>query len=214
MASPLTPSFLGKPIEICIVTRSHKRTLSSLCNLGIGPWRIYTCDSSNTTDQFYRGKASEYALLLCFAELPGGMVYEVIEPLVGGAGGNIFEDWLRVKGEGGIDCSPPNPHNRFIAETENMGFSQVHHIAYDCNNIPWEQRIKAFADRGMSVALQGRWNKDCRFAFFEDEDTGTTFETIAFEEGYDYPEPDEWFPAKEGESTEEGKEKEKEKKDD
>ena len=106
----------------------------------------------------------------------------------------------------------PFPRSRFIAE--NLGFSQVHHIAYDCNNIPWEHRIKAFADRGMSVALQGRWNKDCRFAFFEDEDTGTTFETIAFEEGYDYPEPDEWFPAKEGESTEEGKEKEKEKKDD
>ena len=38
-------------------------------------------------------------MLLCFAELPGGLVYEVIEPVVG-AGGNIFEDWLRVKGEG------------------------------------------------------------------------------------------------------------------
>ncbi|KAL9103490.1 MAG: hypothetical protein Q9163_001486 [Psora crenata] len=152
---------------MCIVTRSHKRTLAALARLGIGPWRIYSCNPQNTTHQTYRGQSSSYTLTFCYAELPGGMVYEVIEPV---SGPNIFNDWLdQGKGEG------------------------VHHIAYDCNHVPWEERIQGFAERGMGVVQEGKWRGDNRFAFFEDAETGTCFETIAFEEGFSYPEPDEWF---------------------
>lgn len=95
------------------------------------------------------------------------MVYEVIQPV---SGPTIFQDFLDKQGEG------------------------VHHIAYDCNNIPMADRIKMFKERGLDLAQGGSWRGDNAFAFFESEETGTCFETISFEDGWDYPEPDEWFP--------------------
>jgi len=55
-------SFLGKAVEIAIVTGDHKRTMEGLCRLGIGPWRIYTFSPENTTNQTYHGKPSPYTL--------------------------------------------------------------------------------------------------------------------------------------------------------
>ncbi|KAG8533050.1 uncharacterized protein KY384_001833 [Bacidia gigantensis] len=162
-------SFLGKPIEICIVSRNHRRTLAALTNLGIGPWRIYTCLPTNTSEQTFRGKSSAFTMVLCFADLPGGMVYEVIEPV---SGANIFSEFLEERGEG------------------------IHHVAYDCNDIPWEDRINGFEERGLSMAQGGNFRGENRFAFFESEEAGTCFETLWFREGYEYPEPEEWFPAR------------------
>ena len=53
------------------------------------------------------------------------MVYEVIEPV---SGHNICHDWLD-QGRGEV----------------------IHHVAYDCNGLPWDERIKEFAQRGMKV---------------------------------------------------------------
>ena len=110
---------------------------------------------------------------LCFADISpqSDIVYEVIQPL---EGPTIFQDWLDNQG----------------------GKEGVHHIAYDCNNIPMEERVKMFEERGLRLAQSGHWGGDCRFAFFESEDTGTTFETIEFADGWEYQEPEEWFPAK------------------
>lgn len=151
------------------MTNNHERTLTALANLGIGPWRIYTCSPSDTQEQTYRGQNSPFTLRFCYAELPGGMVYEVIEPI---SGPNIFSEFLEEKGEG------------------------IHHLAYDCNGIPWEERVKGFEARGMPMAQGGSWRGENRFAFFECKEAATCFETISFEEGFDYPEPERWFPKK------------------
>jgi ABC-type multidrug transport system ATPase subunit len=37
----LSNSFLGNLIEICIVTRNHRRTMEGMVRLGIGPWRVH-----------------------------------------------------------------------------------------------------------------------------------------------------------------------------
>ncbi len=31
----------------------------------------------------------------------------------------------------------------------------IHHIAFECNNAPWEQRLKMFADRGFTAGIPG-----------------------------------------------------------
>ncbi|EKG19295.1 hypothetical protein MPH_03158 [Macrophomina phaseolina MS6] len=163
-----TATFLGNPMEICLVTRDYKRTISGLHALGVGPWRCYTFSPANTTNQTYRGQSSAFTLRVCFAELSPTMVYEVIQPV---SGPNIFQEYLDAHGEG------------------------VHHIAYDMNGIPFEERVKKFEERGFVMSQGGSWMGKNHFAFFETEErTGTCFETYEFPADWDYPEPEEWFP--------------------
>ena len=63
------------------ITSSHISTLRTIHSLGIVPWRIYTRNPTNTIAHFFRG--CTYCLKFCYAELPGGMAYEVIEPTSG-----------------------------------------------------------------------------------------------------------------------------------
>ena len=75
----------------------------------------------------------------------------------------------------------------------------IHHVAYDCNNIPFEQRQQGFKERGFEQSQGGSWLGKNHFAFFETEkETGTCFETIAWDDDWTLPEPDEWFPAAAG----------------
>lgn len=163
-------SFLGNPMEICIVTADHKRTIRGLHELGIGPWRVYTFSPANTTNQTYRGQASAFELRVCFAELSDSMVYEVIQPV---SGANIFQEFLAQHGEG------------------------IHHIAYDMHGKPFAERVDEFEKRGFKMVQGGSWMGKNHFAFFETEGaTGTCFETYEFPSDWDYPEPDEWFPSR------------------
>ncbi|KAH8728236.1 hypothetical protein GQ44DRAFT_724756 [Phaeosphaeriaceae sp. PMI808] len=172
MADSNNKSFLGNPMEICIVTPDFKKTIQGLWKMGIGPWRCYSFTPSNTTNQTYRGQSSAFTLRVCFAELSPTMVYEVIQP-VDGAGPNIFREWLDAHG------NAPG----------------IHHIAYDINGIPFTERVKEFEKRGFVMSQGGSWMGKNHFAFFETgEETGTCFETYEFPSDWEYPKPEEWFP--------------------
>ncbi len=160
-------AFLGKAVEVAIVTRDHMRTMAGLWRLGIGPWRVYTFSPENTAHQTYRGMPSAFTLKVCFARF-GGMAWELMEPV---SGPTIFQEFLEQHGEG------------------------IHHIAYDCNHVPFEQRLVEFARRGFSLVQSGSWLGRNQFAFFETEAATTTcFETYAFPEDWTDPEPEEWYP--------------------
>jgi hypothetical protein len=45
----------------------------------------------------------------------------------------------------------------------------IHHIAFDCNGLPCEQRLKLFADRGFLATQSGRWLDQNSFSFFDTE---------------------------------------------
>lgn len=161
-------TFLGRMVEIAIVTPDHRKTMEGLTRLGIGPWRVYTFDPTTVTDQTYQGKACEFTLKVCFAQ-HGDMVWELMEPV---SGPTIFADYLRDHGEG------------------------IHHVAYDCNDVPLEDRIAEMKRRGFRPVQSGKWMRENAFVFFDTDDATTTcFETYAFPEGWDYPEPEEWYPA-------------------
>jgi len=52
---------------------------------------------------------------------------------------------------------------------------------------------------GFESSQGGSWLGRNHFAFFETEEkTGTCFETIAWDEGWVLPEPEEWYPAEAG----------------
>ncbi|KAG7005027.1 hypothetical protein G7Y79_00022g052480 [Physcia stellaris] len=185
----LAPSFLGNPIEICIVrlplsfsfvTPSYRTTIQALTALGVGPWRVYTCSPENTTNQTYRGRPSAYTIKFCYASLPpSNITYEVIQPV---SGPSIFADYLASHATAGSE-----------------GGGGLHHVAYDCNGIPMEERVKKFDERGYSMVQSGTWMEGSTFMFFEGPQgvKGTWVETIEFGGG-EWPEAEEWFPEEAG----------------
>nr|WP_294169623.1 VOC family protein [uncultured Sphingomonas sp.] len=168
-ADPALAGFLGKVVEIAIVTRDAQRTMEGLWLAGIGPWRVYTFTPENTTNQTYRGEPSPFTLRVCFAEV-GDLVWELIQPI---AGRTIFAEYLEAHGEG------------------------IHHVAFDCNGVPFADRISEFERRGFQLSQGGSWMGLNHFAFFETEAATTTcLETYEFPPDWSYPEPDAWYPAR------------------
>lgn len=166
-ATKLSNSFLGNLIEICFVTRDHQRTMEGLVRLGIGPWRVYTFDSTTVTQRTYKGAEADWAIKVCFADV-GDLAVEIMQPLYGPS---IFQEYLDRHGEG------------------------IQHIAFDAGELPWEQRLDAFAERGFPMVQSGRFADRNAFAFFDTEDaTGTTFETYDIPPDFAWPEPEAWFP--------------------
>lgn len=161
-------SFLGKAVLIGMVTRDAVRSMSGMWGSGIGPWRVYTFDSHSMTDQTHRGGAAAFALRVCLAKM-GEMTWELIQPL---SGRTVFTEFLDKQGEG------------------------IHHIAFDCNGLPFDARIQRFADRGFALAQSGCWLGRVPFALFEcREATKTCISTFEFPADWEYPEPEAWYPA-------------------
>lgn len=178
-------AFLGNVVEICYATRSADTLIRSLHQQGIGPWSIYTFSPANISKPTYHGEPSTYRLKVCFASLPANpqLVFEVIEPLVvgEGAGPNIFDDWLRQRND----------------------LTGVHHIAYDCNGLPWEERLEGFRRMGARNVQDGVWDGVTHFAWFElpspqgqaeNGGTGTYLETIGWLNDGSMPPPEATFP--------------------
>ena len=159
--------FLGGVVEIAVVTGDYRRAMEGLWRLGVGPWQVHTFNPANTMKQTYRGEPSAFTMKVCFAK-HGGVIWEIIEPV---SGPTIFAEFLERHGGG------------------------IHHLAYDCNNVPFEQRIAEFARRGFRLVQSGSWMGRNHFASFETEHATTTcFETYSFPDDWEYPEPEEWYP--------------------
>jgi len=167
-ATRLSNDFLGKLVEICFVTADYRKTMEGLVRLGIGPWRVYTFDSATVTDRTYRGTPADYAIKVCFADV-GDLAVEIMQPL---HGPSIFQEFLDEHGEG------------------------IQHIAFDCEERPWNERIAEFARRGFPLVQAGRFMDLNAFGFFDTvAATGTTFETYTIPTGFVWPEPEAWYPA-------------------
>ncbi|KAG5661891.1 hypothetical protein KAF25_004130 [Fusarium avenaceum] len=156
--------FLGKVVEICIVSSDCKRTVSELSKLGIGPFRIYEFNGSTVSNRQYRDQPSEFELLVAFAEQEN-MVWEIMQPV---SGPSIMREFLDRRGEG------------------------IHHVAFDCHHIPPQQRREEFQSRGYSVVQSGIWHGKkgtCEFMFFDTEGAiGTCFESYNFSDDWEDPE--------------------------
>ncbi len=165
----LDNSFLGETIQVCVVTRDYRRTMQGLVNTGIGPWRVYTFDSdTNLTETQIGGVPQPLAMKLCLA-FSGSMMWEIVQPL---KGPTIYEDFLKRHDEG------------------------IHHVAFDCNGVPWAERLAAFEARGFPCIQSGVWMGRVPWAYFGTEDaTGTVFETFHIPDDFVLPDPEEWFPA-------------------
>ena len=201
--TPASPpaSFLGRHIEIAIVTPDAYKTMAGLHRLGIGPWRVYTFSPDNTTNQTFRGQPSPFELRVCFAEGEGGVIWELMQPL---SGRTIFQV-LHVNLTTGMtlcisqkvpatSCMQMNLQEFLDAHGASGG---IQHLAFDCNNIPFAERVAGFEQRGFKMVQGGSWMGRNHFAFFETEEATTTcFETYEFPADWEYPEPEAWYPSR------------------
>ncbi len=141
VVSETAPSnaFLGNLVEVCIVTEDHRRTMAGLVRLGVGPFRVYTFDDANLADATYRSEPSPFSLKVCFAT-NRGLTWEIMQPLTGRT---IMREFLDTHGEG------------------------IHHVAFDCDDAPSDQRVASFAARGFASTQSGRWVDQNSFSFFD-----------------------------------------------
>ena len=159
---------LGNIVQICCVTRDHKRTMDGLLKLGIGPWRIYNFNSQTTSDTQYKGKPHSFSAIMGYADSANTM-FEIVEPT---GGTSIFADFLEQRGEGVNHCGIQNPKMK-------VGDS-----------------IAAYAQRGFPIAQSGRvWGGGTAFTFLDTYDElGFYLELTESTPGFTPPEPDQWYP--------------------
>lgn len=164
----LSNSFIGDTIQVCVVTNDIRRTLDGFVKLGVGPWRVYTFSPETVKEQTYMGKPERYSMRLALAT-SGTMMWEVIQPL---EGPSIYKDFLAKHGEG------------------------IQHVGQACNGLTFDQQCEKFEKLGLKNVQAGKWTT-VRYAYFGTEDlVGTTVEIFDFPEGFEFPEPEEWVPAR------------------
>ena len=164
----LSNSFMADTIQICVVTEDIYRTMAGFVQLGVGPWRVYTFGPGTVTEQTYRGKEQTYSMRLALA-WSGSSFWEIIQPL---AGDSIYKDWLAEHGEG------------------------IQHVAQSCSPLALDEQIAEFRKRGLEVVQSGFWADQVRYAYIGSEKlTGMAIELFAFPEDFEFPEPEEWYPA-------------------
>lgn len=82
MPNPPHLPFLGSLTEICFVTSNHQKTMDGLLRLGIGPFQVFDFTASTVVERFFRGRAGEFELKVCFAK-QGGLTFEIMQPVGG-----------------------------------------------------------------------------------------------------------------------------------
>jgi methylmalonyl-CoA/ethylmalonyl-CoA epimerase len=164
----LSNSFLGNLVQVCVVTRDHRRTLDGFVRLGIGPWAIRTVGSSSLKNTTYRGQPAEFSMKICLANSQN-MNWEIIEPI---SGPSIYADFLERHGDG------------------------VQHLAFNCNGIKYEERVRQFEDRGYQAIQTGIILGGIDFHYYSaEDDLRTVVEIYRVPPGFLFPEPEEWYPA-------------------
>jgi hypothetical protein len=163
----LSNTFLGDLIQVCTVTRDHRRAIDGMIKLGFGPWTIRTFDRSNLTDMIYRGRPARFSMKICLAD-SRNMNWEVIEPI---EGPSIYTEFLERHGEG------------------------VQHLAFNCSGIAYAERLRYFADRGYETIQSGLYMGRVRFHYFATEaDARTIFEVFDVPTDFVFPAPEAWVP--------------------
>lgn len=163
----LSNTFLGELVQVCIVTRDHRRAIDGLVNMGFGPWAIRTFDSTNLTDRTYRGKPSQYSMRICGAKA-GNMSWEIVEPL---EGPSIYTEFLDRHGDG------------------------VQHFGFNCADGVYEEQLRRLSARGCEMVQSGVYLGKARFHYFEtDLDAKLVVEIVSVPKGFTFPEPESWVP--------------------
>lgn len=162
LGNRLPEGFLGKLVQISMVTRDIEKTAEGFLKLGIGPWKIYRFDSDNCLDRRYMGEEGDFVFLNALADMPG-LMWELVQPL---GGRNIYSDFMDRNDEG------------------------LHHLLFDCNSLPWDEQNAALISSGYKCIQSAKWSGTVSFAYYAtDSDDDVIIEIMNVGKGAKRPEP-------------------------
>lgn len=90
------PLFTGVAEIIMVVDDLDAAMKTQWEEFGIGPWRIWTLDSSNVKDMRQRGEDREFSIRIAYTQI-GDVSWELIQPL---DETSTYAELLRERGEG------------------------------------------------------------------------------------------------------------------
>jgi hypothetical protein len=160
---PVFKSFLQVGLVVNNLNEAMKRYWE---DLGIGPWAIYTMDSSNVKNMRIRNQKVDYAMRVGFCTL-GGMQWELIEPL---DDQSIYAEFLKKHGPG------------------------LHHVAVTVED--YDQTIAFLRTRGIDILQAGTTKDGMDFAYLDTQAVMSCItEIYKIPPQWKFPPPEEIYPS-------------------
>ena len=114
--------------------------MTSLMQLGVGPWRIYNFNPQTTSDTRYLGAPHRFSAVMGYAN-SANTQFEIVQPT---GSTSIFADVLEQRGEG------------------------VHHFGIKTPGLSVADAISAYGERGFAIAQCGRvWGGGTAFTLID-----------------------------------------------
>jgi methylmalonyl-CoA/ethylmalonyl-CoA epimerase len=157
----------GKVVQLAMVVKNCEATARRYWeDLGVGPWRFYTLDPSNTYHMTLRGEPVTHAFRAAIAMI-GDVELELIEPL---EGASLYVEHLSAHGEG------------------------LHHIALDVED--FERAKSHLRQRGYTELQSGRPFGVCTYTYFNTQKELACIVELGtkLDEDHRLPEPEWTYP--------------------
>jgi len=109
--------------QVGFVVRDIDKAMKAYWQVGIGPWHVYTYGAPLVKELTYRGKPGNWRFRIALAKV-GGFSLELIQPL---SGDNIYADFLKQHGEGGIQHLGfvVQDMDRVVEEAQRSGYQVI-----------------------------------------------------------------------------------------
>lgn len=154
------PTF-RKILQVGLVVKDSEATARRYWEeLGIGPWRFYTLDPTNTPGMTFRGEPVKHAFRAALASI-GDVALELIEPL---SGSSVYAEHLATHGEG------------------------LHHLAFAVED--YGRACEYLTSRGYGELQHGRPFDINDYSYFDTSGTLKVITELSSEEDKPFPPPE------------------------
>ncbi|MGB9680568.1 MAG: VOC family protein [Desulfurella sp.] len=166
MNTPKLPIFTNV-LQVAVVVDDLYKAMKHYYEIyGIGPWKVYTFNSSTVSDMVIRDKSSNYSMKLSLCNI-GNVQWELIQPL---DEKSIYYEFLKEHGPG------------------------LHHVAFAVND--YDETVNYFRQNGIGVLQGGLWNNLQYTYLDTQSTMSAIAEIYQISKDFTWPEPEEVYPSK------------------
>lgn len=163
-AAPNAPVFTGISEIIMVVEDLDASVKQQWETFGIGPWEIWTFDSTTVDDMVTHDRSVDFSIKVAYTRI-GDTYWELVQPL---DENSTYYEVLKERGEG------------------------VHNIVFEVEN--YESTIAEMRKRGIGIYNSGDWQGVKFTNFDTRGVLPVIAEIFHIEEGKSFPPPEETYP--------------------